>query len=111
MVAGRRKATIRGMVYTLVLATIFTSFQFFEYKYAQFHINDSAYGSVFYLLTGFHGFHVIVGSIFIFVCLLRMLNPENVSFTKQHHFGFIAALWYWHFVDIVWIFVYFIIYN
>jgi len=89
------------MVLTLVLGALFTTFQYFEYKLAPFHINDSAYGSVFYLITGFHGFHVFVGSVFIFVCLLRVLNPKNSTFTRQHHFGFLAALWYWHFVDIV----------
>jgi cytochrome c oxidase subunit 3 len=73
-------------------------------------MNDSAYGSIFYMVTGFHGFHVFVGSIFILTCLFRVLNAENVTFTRQHHFGFIAALWYWHFVDIVWIFVFFVIY-
>jgi cytochrome c oxidase subunit 3 len=95
---------------TLVLACFFTLNQVIEYSISTFHINDSAYGSVFYLITGFHGFHVVIGSLFILANYLRISNPKKITFTKQQHFGFLASLWYWHFVDVVWIFVFFFVY-
>jgi len=67
---------------------------------APFHINDSVYGSIFYMLTGFHGFHVIIGTIFIAISCKRF-NSNRITITRQYHFGFVAALWYWHFVDVV----------
>ena len=74
---------------------------------ANFTIADGIYGSSFFLATGFHGFHVLVGSTFLFVCLLRAMNHH---FTREHHFGFESAAWYWHFVDVVWLFLYVSIY-
>lgn len=96
-----------GLSLTILLGIIFTGFQSFEYVTSEFSINDGIYGSVFYMATGFHGFHVIVGTLFIFFCLLRQINHH---FTVEHHFGFEAAAWYWHFVDVVWLFLFGTIY-
>jgi heme/copper-type cytochrome/quinol oxidase subunit 3 len=76
---------------TILLATIFTALQGFEYLTAPFSISDSVYGSCFYMATGFHGFHVIVGTIFLIICLIRLYYNH---FTTEHHFGFEAAAWY-----------------
>jgi cytochrome c oxidase subunit 3 len=82
---------------------VFTLLQGLEYATAPFSISDGIYGSVFYLITGFHGFHVFIGTCFIIVCTIRLyLN----HFTTTHHLGFEAAAWYWHFVDAVWLFVF-----
>lgn len=78
-------------IYTLICGLIFTLIQIYEYIYASFTIADSVYGAVFYMLTGFHGFHVFAGSIFIVVCLIRTIMGH---FTKQHHVGFECAAWY-----------------
>jgi len=107
ILAGNRIEAINGLIATVVLAIIFTAFQGYEYMHASFTISDSVYGSTFYLCTGFHGFHVIVGTIFLTVCLIRLINHH---FTKEHHFGFEAAAWYWHFVDVVWLFLFISIY-
>jgi heme/copper-type cytochrome/quinol oxidase subunit 3 len=102
-----KKEAIIGLVLTLVLAVFFTALQAFEYVSANFSISDGIYGSTFFMATGFHGFHVFVGTCFIFVCLIRMsLN----HFTRSHHFGFEAAAFYWHFVDVVWLFLYVAVY-
>jgi len=96
-----------ALLNTLFLAVIFTALQAFEYVTAPFSISDTVYGSTFYMATGFHGFHVFVGTCFLFVCLVRLyLN----HFTREHHFGFEAAAWYWHFVDVVWLFLFITIY-
>jgi cytochrome c oxidase subunit 3 len=107
IISGLRADTIKGLFITIMLGIIFTELQLFEYISANFSINDSIYGSVFYLITGFHGFHVLVGTIFLIVCLRRQLNYH---FLKEHHFGLEAAIWYWHFVDVVWIFLYISLY-
>ena len=91
------------LITTLVLAFLFLVIQLFEYFTAPFDISDGAYSSIFYICTGFHGFHVIVGAIFISVMLKRLFF---YSFSRMHHFGFEAAAWYWHFVDVVWLFLY-----
>jgi cytochrome c oxidase subunit 3 len=91
----------------IFLAVFFTSLQGFEYITAPFTISDGIYGSTFYMATGFHGFHVFVGTCFLFVCTVRLyLN----HFTRDQHFGFEAAAWYWHFVDVVWLFLFITIY-
>ena len=91
----------------LEFSYFFIYFQGMEYVSSNFNISDSVYGSVFYMLTGFHGFHVIVGSIFLYVCLLRFWA---LHFRSTHHVGFEAAAWYWHFVDVVWLFLFISIY-
>lgn len=107
MIAGDRQNALLGLGLTIFLGAIFTGLQALEYFEAEFSISDGIYGSVFFMATGFHGFHVGIGSIFLFVCLLRLLNHH---FTKEHHFGFEAACFYWHFVDVVWLFLFVAIY-
>jgi len=107
IVAGDRKQSILGLISTIIFAIIFTCFQVVEYLNAKFFISDSVYGSTFYLTTGFHGFHVFIGTCFLIVCLIRLYNHH---FTREHHFGFEAAAWYWHFVDVVWLFLFITIY-
>jgi len=107
IVAGERSQAIIGMIITLILAVFFTALQGFEYVNAAFTISDSVFGSTFFMATGFHGFHVIIGTIFLTVCYFRLIDYH---FTKQHHFGFEAAAWYWHFVDVVWLFLFVTIY-
>jgi len=102
-----RKEGVKGLLLTIILGLFFTSVQIYEYKHAGFAINDSIYGAVFFLLTGFHGFHVLVGTIFLIVCLFRHLKYH---FSRQHHLGLEMAIWYWHFVDVVWIFLFIFIY-
>ena len=107
ILAGKRQEAIYGLALTVGLALIFTGFQAYEYYEAPFSISDGIYGSTFFMLTGFHGLHVIIGTIFLSVCLYRLINYH---FTKQHHFGFEAAAWYWHMVDVVWLFLFVCIY-
>lgn len=92
---------------TIILGLYFTRLQAFEYYESPFSISDSVYGSTFFIATGFHGLHVIIGTSFLFICLLRI---NNLHFSPSHHFGFEAAAWYWHFVDVVWLFLYISIY-
>lgn len=98
---------VRGLAATIVLGLIFTSIQAYEYSHAAFGFKDGIYSSTFYMATGFHGFHVIIGTIFLTVCLVRAVKGH---FTPEHHVGFEAAAWYWHFVDVVWLFLFFSIY-
>jgi len=107
LIRGIRKETLYGIVYTLILAIIFTTAQAIEYKMSSFSISDGAYGSCFYFATGFHGFHVIVGTAFIGVSLWRI---GAYHLTDNHHLGFEASILYWHFVDLVWLFLYLNIY-
>ncbi len=103
-----RKGLVTGLALTVVLGMIFTSLQAWEYAVAPFPFNGGGvYPSVFFLATGFHGFHVIVGTIFLAVCLVRAMKG---GFTPERHFGFEAAAWYWHFVDVVWLFLFVSIY-
>nr|QVT11032.1 cytochrome c oxidase subunit III [Muscidifurax sinesensilla] len=92
---------------TIILGVIFTMFQYKEYCDASFSLSDSVYGSIFFMSTGFHGLHVLIGTIFLFINLIRLMINNFSSF---HHFGFEAAAWYWHFVDVVWLFLYLLIY-
>jgi len=102
-----RKGLVWGLVCTIVLGLIFTGVQAYEYAHAAFSFGGNIYGSTFFMATGFHGFHVIVGTIFLIVCLFRALAGH---FKPDQHFGFEAAAWYWHFVDVVWLFLFFSIY-
>jgi len=104
---GDRKGLVQGLILTVILGACFTLLQAFEYSHAKFGIAGNIYGSAFYMATGFHGFHVIVGTIFLAVCLLRAMRGH---FTEKHHLGFEAAAWYWHFVDVVWLFLFASIY-
>ena len=97
----------QALVLTQMLGALFLLLQIYEYIHASFTITDSVYGSVFYMLTGFHGFHVLVGTIFLAVCFFRHLAYH---FTSDHHLGLEMAIWYWHFVDIVWIFLFIFVY-
>ncbi len=104
---GKRDQLIAGLWVTVVLGITFTAFQIVEYSEAPFTFSGGIYGSTFFMATGFHGFHVIVGTIFLSVCLVRACKGH---FTPQQHFGFEAAAWYWHFVDVVWLFLFISIY-
>lgn len=103
IMGGSRKESLQGLGLTITLAVIFTNLQGFEYCTAPFSISDSVYGAAFYITTGFHGFHVFIGTCFLVICSIRLVYHH---FTREHHFGFEAAAWYWHFVDIVWLFVF-----
>jgi cytochrome c oxidase subunit 3 len=106
-IAGDRRGALYGLAITIILAIIFTSLQVFEYINAPFTISDGVYGSTFFFATGLHGFHVLVGTIFLIVCMARMLSYH---FTNSHHLGYEAAIMYWHFVDVVWLFLFISIY-
>ena len=102
-----RATAVKGLAITVALGLSFTALQAVEYAEAPFKFTGGVYPSTFFLATGFHGFHVIVGTIFLFVCLIRTMKGH---FTAQRHFGFEAAAWYWHFVDVVWLFLFICIY-
>ena len=105
---NNRKALIQGLALTVALGLLFTALQLKEYSIAPFPFRDGGiYPSVFFLATGFHGFHVAVGTTFLAVCLFRAIKGH---FTPEKHFGFEAAAWYWHFVDVVWLFLFVCIY-
>nr|YP_009563989.1 cytochrome c oxidase subunit III [Alpheus inopinatus]QAX91339.1 cytochrome c oxidase subunit 3 [Alpheus inopinatus] len=99
--------SLQSLTLTVILGMYFTGLQALEYWEAPFTISDSVYGSTFFVATGFHGLHVIIGSSFLLICLYRMYMCH---FSENHHFGFEAAAWYWHFVDVVWLFLYISIY-
>ena len=107
IIVRAKKQALLALIITLILATLFTSLQAFEYFDSPFTISDSVFGSCFFMTTGFHGFHVFIGTIFIFISFLRIVYNH---FTSTHHFGFEAAAWYWHFVDVVWLFLFAAIY-
>nr|WNH42670.1 cytochrome c oxidase subunit 3 [Neoperla aethiopica] len=98
---------LQGLFFTVILGIYFTILQAYEYIEAPFTISDAVYGSTFFVATGFHGLHVIIGTTFLLICLLR---HARFHFSSNHHFGFEAAAWYWHFVDVVWLFLYISIY-
>jgi cytochrome c oxidase subunit III len=97
----------KGLWLTIALGVLFTSIQIYEYDHAPFPFKGLNYSAAFYMATGFHGFHVLVGTIFLIVCLVR---ANKGHFTPKRHFGFEAAAWYWHFVDVVWLFLFVAVY-
>nr|YP_010596282.1 cytochrome c oxidase subunit III [Tropiometra macrodiscus]WAJ60707.1 cytochrome c oxidase subunit 3 [Tropiometra macrodiscus] len=100
-------SSVQGLFFTILLGLYFTGLQAWEYFDAPFTISDGVYGCTFFVATGFHGLHVIIGTTFLSVCFFRLLFYH---FSDSHHFGFEAAAWYWHFVDVVWLFLYISIY-
>ena len=102
-----RKGLTQGLILTIVLGAIFTCVQAYEYAHAPFAFKGSIYGATFFMATGFHGFHVLIGTIFLIVCLIR---ANAGQFTAKQHLGFEFAAWYWHFVDVVWLFLFSCIY-
>jgi len=107
LIGGNRSGSLYGLLYTIILAIIFTSLQVIEYTVSSFTISDGIFGSCFYFGTGFHGLHVIIGTIFLSVGLWRVLAYH---LTDNHHLGLEAGILYWHFVDVVWLFLYVFIY-
>nr|BDQ43996.1 cytochrome c oxidase subunit 3 [Amynthas conformis] len=107
LMEGNRTNAIQALTITVMLGAYFTVLQAGEYVAAPFTIADSVYGTTFFVATGFHGLHVLIGSSFLLICLLRTMLHH---FSNGHHLGFEAAAWYWHFVDVVWICLYLCIY-
>lgn len=107
LIQGNRSGALKGTVLTVLLALVFTAFQGVEYSVSSFTISDGTFGSCFYFGTGFHGLHVMIGTAFIAVALWRILAYHV---TDNHHLGFEASILYWHFVDVVWLFLYISIY-
>ena len=109
--AGHRGKTAFWLLATIALGTTFMGFQAYEYIHAYHELNlklsSGIYGSTFFMLTGFHGFHVTLGAIMLSVVLYRVMKGH---FTADHHFGFEGAAWYWHFVDVVWLGLYVVVY-
>jgi cytochrome c oxidase subunit 3 len=104
---GDNKSAVKALALSVFLGVFFLCFQVYEYGHLKFGFTEGIYASAFYMATGFHGFHVLVGTIFLAVCLFRAMKGH---FTKDSHFGFEAAAWYWHFVDVVWLFLFVAIY-
>ena len=96
-----------GLILAVALGALFTYFQIYEYGHAAFGFSGNIYGANFFMATGFHGFHVLIGTIFLLICLIRTYRGH---FTPEQHVGFEAAAWYWHFVDVVWLFLFAAVY-
>ncbi len=107
IIEGKMKEASKALGITVLLGVMFTFFQGYEYAHAAFKFTDGIFPSTFYMATGFHGFHVLVGTIFLAVCWIR---TNKGHFTPESHFGFEAAAWYWHFVDVVWLFLFISVY-
>nr|YP_010010550.1 cytochrome c oxidase subunit III [Crossaster papposus]QOH99556.1 cytochrome c oxidase subunit 3 [Crossaster papposus] len=107
ILSNNRPEAIQGLALTVILGIYFTTLQIWEYYDSPFTIADSIYGSTFFVATGFHGLHVLIGTTFLLICFIRL---TIFHFSNNHHFGFEAAAWYWHFVDVVWLFLYICIY-
>ncbi len=107
LIHGDRQGLKQGLWATIALGVLFSCIQAYEYSVAPFGFGGNTYSSAFYMATGFHGFHVLIGTIFLAVCLYRAYIGH---FTPRQHFGFEAAAWYWHFVDVVWLFLFIAVY-
>jgi cytochrome c oxidase subunit 3 len=107
LLEGDRKGLKMGLWFTVALGIIFSFVQAYEYSHATFGFKGNIYGATFFMATGFHGAHVIIGTIFLAVCLFRVYLGQ---FTPKQHLGFEFAAWYWHFVDVVWLFLFAAIY-
>jgi cytochrome c oxidase subunit III len=107
MLENDRESLKWGLALTVLLGALFSAVQIYEYTLAHFDFAGSIYGATFFMATGFHGFHVFIGTIFLLVCLIRALRGH---FTPKQHLGFEFAAWYWHFVDVVWLFLFAAIY-
>lgn len=108
IVTGERQTAKMYLWFTVALGALFTTLQAYEYSHAHFSFSGHIYGATFFMATGFHGFHVIIGTIFLLICALRLYKDTHLTPVK--HFGFEAAAWYWHFVDVVWLFLFVSIY-
>nr|YP_010555000.1 cytochrome c oxidase subunit III [Phthiridium szechuanum]UYP50980.1 cytochrome c oxidase subunit 3 [Phthiridium szechuanum] len=95
--------TSQSFFFTIIFGMYFISLQLYEYFMAPFSISDSVFSSIFYMATGFHGFHVMIGTLFLLICLIRHMKYH---FSNYHHIGFELAAWYWHFVDVIWLFLF-----
>ena len=107
LLEGQHSLTLYGLGLTILLGVYFTIVQAYEYNQAPFNLRDSCYGRCFFVATGFHGLHVLIGTILLLVRLFRLIAGRM---SNSHHFGFESAAWYWHFVDVVWIFLFISIY-
>nr|QVL29049.1 cytochrome c oxidase subunit 3 [Tripetaloceroides tonkinensis] len=107
MMKSNHSQAQKALIMTILLGVYFTMTQSYEYLEAPFTLSDSIYGTTFFVTTGFHGIHVIIGTIFLSTSMTRLYY---MHFNSKHHFGFEAAAWYWHFVDVVWLFLYISIY-
>lgn len=107
MCVRNKEEVLLALDFTIFLALTFTGLQIYEYSQFSFNISDGVWGSVFYMATGFHGLHVLIGTLFIIVTGCRIFFDQ---LTPRHHLGFEAAAWYWHFVDVVWLFLFISIY-
>lgn len=104
---GDNESAVKGLGFSVLLGTAFLGFQVYEYAHAHFGFTEGIFPSTFFMATGFHGFHVFVGTVFLYVCYRR---AQLGHFTPEKHFGFEAAAWYWHFVDVVWLFLFVAVY-
>ena len=107
LIGRNRKTALDGAFVTLILAVLFTYYQGIEYSEASFSFSDSVFGTVFFASTGLHGIHVMLGTLFLFVSFLRQVNYQT---TKEHNIGLETSILYWHFVDLVWLFLFLVVY-
>jgi cytochrome c oxidase subunit III len=107
IIHGDREGFKKGLLLTIILGVLFSFIQAYEYSIAPFAFKGTNFGASFFMATGFHGFHVLIGTIFLIVCYIRAMRGH---FTPKQHFGFEAAAWYWHFVDVVWLFLFVAVY-
>jgi cytochrome c oxidase subunit 3 len=108
MLENNQKDMVKALTYTVLLGLSFTGLQAYEYHHAAFGFKQGIYASNFYMATGFHGAHVLIGTIFLIICLFRAKKGHFVA--GKGHLGFEFAAWYWHFVDVVWLFLFVFVY-